>query len=436
MFVDGKFLFGADAECLIQFVAQLQDVSDPALGNGPQVHVTYTLEHRQLFFGADAQRFVQFAAQLQDVGDLAFGDGCGVRVLQAFEHRQLFFGVDAQCLVQVAAQLQDVGDLTLGDGQQAHISQTFEHRQLFFGTDAQRLVQFAASLPDIGDPAPGDGQRPYVSQTFVDGNFLVSADAQRLVQCAAILQEVGDSTPSDGSTPAVVHAFQSRQGTRVGALRLLRLADGSLQVTELKQQVDVHRSQWRACPEKSLQLIQTISARGFIRRRKIDPRRQRIDTIGGCRQREVEHPGTPRPEIRGAGRHRSHVAVPNPRQHGTPATRGQRFPAIVQPLQQVIQTIRPPFQAAELYRTVVRLVAQAFKQLFGADPSIAIYGHAQPRPQQFSQKGSRDVAIGAIGIGKEAEGKRPPVRYQPAKPQQRAGMFRTERPCGTDFIHR
>ena len=84
----------------------------------------------------------------------------------------------------------------------------------------------------------------------------------------------------------------------------------------------------------------------------------------------------------------------------------------------------------------MRLVAQAHEQLFGADPNLTIYGHAQPRPQQFSQKGSRGVAIGAVGVGQEAEGKRPPVRYQPAQPQQLAGMFRAERPCGTGFTHR
>ena len=168
-------------------------------GRGQRLLVSQALVDGNLLIGTDAQRLVQFAAHLQDVGDLTLGDRRRARVPQAFEHRQLFFGTDAQCLAQVAAHLQDIGDLTLGDRRQAHVPQAFEHRQLFFGADAQRLVQFAARL-----------------------------------------QEVGYPPPSGGSTPTVVHACQRRQGTRVGALRILRLADGSLQVTELKQQVDVH----------------------------------------------------------------------------------------------------------------------------------------------------------------------------------------------------
>ena len=208
-----------------------------------------------------------------------------------------------------------------------------------------------------------------------------------------------------------------------------------LQVTELEQQVHVDRPQCRARVEMPMQFRHPLPAPGR-RRGVVVEGLLHVGKSRGRRQREVEHPGAPRPEIRSAGRHRMHVARANPCQQGAPAARGQRFPAVVQPLQQIVQSSRPPFQAAELYRTLVRVIAQPFEQLLGADAGVAIYDHAQPRPCQSRQKGSRSIAVGAIGIGQEAEGKRPPVFQQPAKPQQRAGVFRTERPRGGGFTHR
>ena len=184
-----------------------------------------------------------------------------------------------------------------------------------------------------------------------------------------------------------------------------------------------------------LQIRQTLLARGPIRREKASSNMLRLGLTVHFRQREIEQAGAPRPEVGSARCHHLHVTFPNPNQQGPLTTLSKRFPAIVQPFQQVIQPIRPRLQAHKLCRTLVSGIAEPLEQIFGANSDVTINSNAKLSPQQVHEKTDRRFAIGAIGIGQEAKDKRLPTFHQPAKPKQRAGVFRVERPRGTDFTH-
>ena len=87
-FVDREFLFGADAQCLVELAPHLIDVGDPTVGNGARSLIADFLVNWKLIFGTDAQRFVEISAILEEIRDPAVSDGPAATVVHVGQHCQ------------------------------------------------------------------------------------------------------------------------------------------------------------------------------------------------------------------------------------------------------------------------------------------------------------------------------------------------------------
>ena len=95
----------------------------------------------------------------------------------------------------------------------------------------------------------------------------------------------------------------------------------------------------------------------------------------------------------------------------------QCFPSIVEPGQQIVDALRPMFQAHELRGTEMRIFTQSIKQILRADPDIRIDGYTHSRTQPPFQKTGRLVPIEAVGVGQETQRKRLPA-FQKSPPAE------------------
>ena len=145
--------------------------------------------------------------------------------------------------------------------------------------------------------------------------------------------------------------------------------------------------------------------------------------VWNSRQREIKHTRSPCPEIRGAGCHRIQILRQNPEQQGTCAPFGQSLPSIIEPGQQITETLGPMFQAHELRGSAMRVRAQPLKQILRADPDIPINGYTHCRMQSLFQKTSRLVPIEAVGVGQETQRKRLPALQESLQPKESSGML-------------
>ena len=178
----------------------------------------------------------------------------------------------------------------------------FEDGDLLLDSNAERLVEFPAGLKDVGNPALRDGAFAHVAESLEDGELFLDSDAKRLVEVPTVLKDVCDSALGDGDPPAIAGVGERVSRVPIGGFRLLDLSERALQVAQLDRQVRVDRSPRGTRRKILLQLLDTRQAVRRLCGRTVDAGMAQVAVIHVGRQREIEDPRSPCPEIRRARR--------------------------------------------------------------------------------------------------------------------------------------
>ena len=266
-----------------------------------------------------------------------------------------------------------------------------------------------------------------VAEFFKDAQ-LFGQDSKGVVQLSTRLKNISDLCLGDGAASAIVERREYLLCTRVGGFRFCHVAQRSLQVAQIEQQVHVSRAQRGTSCQILLKFLDAHLAVGCVHYRATEVRLRQVGGRCRRRQREVERSGTPIPKVRRARCHLLEVAGQHPDQQWARAMLRDRLPASVEAVQQIVETRRPGLQARKLCGASLWVDAQFFEQHLGTDLRRRIDVDADAGTQSTLEETSHLVSIDAVGVRQETQGERTAAVQQALETQKGPGMLRAEGP--------